>query len=345
MKKFKDFLKDKSGATALTFGLLLVPLLGMTGLAVDYTRASSDRADLQNAADAAVLWGASTYDGTNLPMVKTRVLQSLRANLTNFDSSGATYDVQVTADVPARISVTLARPTNTLFMQVLNSKKVDIGVQSEASGALMPKTATIQVTNVKGIYYKKITIMVVGIDGAETQAGSIEYTYVNSTGTSTPPVGGKPLTIDLGSFSSFYFTMIVKKDGCPIGQKPEKPARGAETCVPAPKINSKDDPYYQITPTPDNLSFPDDQSIKNDPKTNAFLVRSDRANDAWRFVADGGQSTTAGAKEPILMNQLMNCKGLTQKHGWEDGGGGTPDFEYTLKTGCGLDYSKVRLTN
>ena len=38
MKKFRNFLKDRSGATAVTFGLLLVPLMGMTGLAVDYSR-------------------------------------------------------------------------------------------------------------------------------------------------------------------------------------------------------------------------------------------------------------------------------------------------------------------
>lgn len=347
MKKFRDFLKDTSGATALTFGLLLVPLLGVTGLAVDYTRASSDHAELQNAADAAVLWGASTYNGSNLPDVKARIQQSLRANLPGFDASGATYNVSVTNDVPARIKLSLARPMKTTFMQVLNQNSMDIGTTSTASGALTPKSATIKVTNVKGIYYKKISIIVVGADGAEKQVGSIEYKYINNIGTSNPAVGSTPLTFDLGTYKSFYFTMIVKKDGCPIGMKPS-----GRNCMDAPKVKSNDpktpglvnDPRYQITPTPENLTFADDQSIKNDEKTNAFLVRSDRANDAWRFAEGGAQSTKPGEKEPIVMNKLMNCDGSVKKHGWEDGGGDTPDFEYTLTTGCAFDYSQIRLT-
>ncbi len=43
MKLFRDFLKDRSGATAVTFGLMLVPILGVTGLAVDYSVATNER--------------------------------------------------------------------------------------------------------------------------------------------------------------------------------------------------------------------------------------------------------------------------------------------------------------
>ncbi|MGO4448510.1 pilus assembly protein TadG-related protein [Phyllobacterium sp. TAF24] len=348
MKKFRDFLKDTSGATALTFGLLLVPLLGVTGLAVDYTRASSDHAELQNAADAAVLWGASTYNGSNLPDVKARIQQSLRANLPGFDASGATYDVSVTDDVPARIKLSLARPMKTTFMQVLSQNSMDIGTTSTASGALTPKQATIKVTNVKGIYYKKISIIVVGADGAEKQVGSIEYKYINNTGTSNPAVGSTPLTFDLGTYKSFYFTMIVKKDGCAIGMKPS-----GRNCVDAPKVKSNDpknpgmvdDPKYQITPVPNNLNFDNENKFYGNDTTYAFLVKSNRARDAWRFVEGGGQSTVPKDSDtPVIMDKLMNCDGSVKKHGWEDGGGGTPDFEYTLTTGCAFDYSQIRLT-
>ncbi len=63
MKRFRDFLKDRSGATALTFALMLVPIMGMTGLAVDYSVATNERATLQDAADAAALAGASVFTG------------------------------------------------------------------------------------------------------------------------------------------------------------------------------------------------------------------------------------------------------------------------------------------
>ncbi len=77
MKKFTKFLKDRSGATAVTFGLLLVPLLGMTGLAVDYSLASNERSKLQTLSEfGRIGWGVNFYwhqfspgggTGTRLP--------------------------------------------------------------------------------------------------------------------------------------------------------------------------------------------------------------------------------------------------------------------------------------
>lgn len=51
-------LRDKGGAVALVFALLLVPMLGAVGLAVDYQRLSSARQFLQSQVDAAALGGA-----------------------------------------------------------------------------------------------------------------------------------------------------------------------------------------------------------------------------------------------------------------------------------------------
>lgn len=55
----ESFLHDEKGGVAIMFALLLVPLLGVAGLALDYTRASSERVVLQNEIDAAVLAGAT----------------------------------------------------------------------------------------------------------------------------------------------------------------------------------------------------------------------------------------------------------------------------------------------
>ncbi|WP_162707235.1 TadE/TadG family type IV pilus assembly protein [Phyllobacterium sophorae] len=340
MKRIRDFLRDRSGATAVTFTLLLVPLLGVTGLAVDYSRASNERVTLQNAADAAVLAGASIYDGKNLPAVKTRVLEMLNANLTNAGNSGATHNVTVTKDVPPRILLTLDRPMATTFMRVLNQNAMDIAVKSEASGALAPVEATFNITKVKGIYYKKISVIVVRENGAEEEVAAIEYTnpsQVDGSGISVPAVGSSSQTFKLGKFKTFYFTMIVKKGGCPIGQKNDNNKTPSKRkCVAS--TSSSD----QLTPIPAGLTFQQEYNLKN--SANAFLVRSDNANDAWRLALDGAQTTKPHEAEPVLMNDLMNCDGVTKKHGWEDGGGSNPDFEYTLKTGCALDYSKIRLT-
>jgi len=49
------------GAYALIFALLLIPLIGMVGLALDYARMVQYKSDLQNAVDSAALAGASAY--------------------------------------------------------------------------------------------------------------------------------------------------------------------------------------------------------------------------------------------------------------------------------------------
>jgi len=335
MKKITKFLKNRSGATAVTFAVLLVPLMGMTGLAVDYSRASNDRSKLQNAADAAVLAGASIYVGNNLPAVNTRVLEMLRSNLDNFDSSGATYNVLVTEDVPARIRLSVSKPMETTFMRVLNQNKMDIGVGSEASGALTPVEATFTITKVKGTYYKKISVIVVRENGAQEEVAALEYTNVKQSdgkGVSVPAVNSTSQVFKLGKFKDFYFTMKVKRDGCPIGKKNEDKTR----CVDSNNSNN------QLVTIPAGLSFKDEAKLKDN--ANAFLVQSNNPNDAWRLALDGAQTTTAVEKPPVTMDDLMNCDGSVKRHGWEDGGGSNPDFEYTLKTGCALDYSNVRLT-
>ena len=51
----RRFQRDERGTVGLIFGLSLIPMMGITGAAVDYARASSVRAELQMPADATAL--------------------------------------------------------------------------------------------------------------------------------------------------------------------------------------------------------------------------------------------------------------------------------------------------
>ncbi|MEP7453103.1 TadE/TadG family type IV pilus assembly protein [Phyllobacterium sp. SB3] len=333
MKKIRNFLKDRSGATAVTFGLMLIPIAGVTGLAVDYTRASNDRSELQNAADAAVLSGAQIYDGKDLKPVDKRILESLRANITDYDKRGITKTVTEQAGVPPRIVLTLAKSMNTTFMKVLNRDTMNIGVTAVASSALTATDATFVITKVKGIYYKKISMIAVRQDGSEAEVASIEYTnpkQIDGEGVSVPKenVG---VTFSLGQVKDLYFTMIVKKGGCGIGYK-----------VSSGKCVKTNDASEKLTEIPENLKFGDYYKRQSDAR--AFLVKSNRANDAWRLALDGATTTTPGEGTAFEMKDLLDCSGTTKYHGWEDGGGSDPDFVYQLKTGCAYDYSRVILT-
>jgi Flp pilus assembly protein TadG len=51
-RRFHD---DRSGTTAVLFGLSVIPVMAIVGSAVDYGRASAVRTELQRAVDAAAL--------------------------------------------------------------------------------------------------------------------------------------------------------------------------------------------------------------------------------------------------------------------------------------------------
>ncbi|MEZ5799705.1 MAG: TadE/TadG family type IV pilus assembly protein [Nitratireductor sp.] len=61
----RSFIKDRGGNFAIIFGLSLVPLMGLAGAAVDYSRILKAENRLQSAADAAALAAASGGDDVN----------------------------------------------------------------------------------------------------------------------------------------------------------------------------------------------------------------------------------------------------------------------------------------
>ncbi|HVL70949.1 MAG TPA: pilus assembly protein TadG-related protein, partial [Beijerinckiaceae bacterium] len=55
LPRLRDLLRNRNGSIAITFALSLVPMLGLSGAAVDYGRATNARAKLQAALDGIVL--------------------------------------------------------------------------------------------------------------------------------------------------------------------------------------------------------------------------------------------------------------------------------------------------
>ncbi len=59
MPMLKKLLRDRSGNFAILGAVAIVPMLGMAGMAIDFTRAMDLKSELQNAADAAVVGALS----------------------------------------------------------------------------------------------------------------------------------------------------------------------------------------------------------------------------------------------------------------------------------------------
>jgi Flp pilus assembly protein TadG len=123
------FRSDTSGAVAIIFGLVMIPVIGIAGASLDYSRASQDRTHTLAAADSAALAGVRALRGSDAQVEQT-IRDYLDANLpSHLVGIPFTYVIN-----PERtgIRVDVAGRTDTTLLEVVGIQHVDWSVTSEA---------------------------------------------------------------------------------------------------------------------------------------------------------------------------------------------------------------------
>jgi Flp pilus assembly protein TadG len=124
------FVSDTSGGVAVIFGLALIPLTLATGAAVDYSRASATRTELQKALDAALLAGAiEASKGTAATAIPPYVKRFFQANSTVKGSVELSTRVDTTAGI---VAGTAQSAVATTFMKLAGIKSVPVSATSQA---------------------------------------------------------------------------------------------------------------------------------------------------------------------------------------------------------------------
>jgi Flp pilus assembly protein TadG len=146
LHSIRSFRRSTSGNVAMIFGLALIPVLGMVGAGVDYSRAANLRARLQAAADAAAVGAiaktSAAYTAAQSMTTDGSIASGVTAatNIFNADISGKTgfsvtafnADVQRTGQqVTATITFTATLPT--FFMQLLGTTTMTVGGTAAAA--------------------------------------------------------------------------------------------------------------------------------------------------------------------------------------------------------------------
>jgi hypothetical protein len=106
------FKSDQSGATAIIFSLSTIPLLALSGIAVDYSRATNARTVLQKAADVAALQMIISSRAGTSPDVTELVKQNFKTGLSpqglkvegRWIKLGSIYEVKAQSDVNTTFS-------------------------------------------------------------------------------------------------------------------------------------------------------------------------------------------------------------------------------------------------
>jgi Flp pilus assembly protein TadG len=92
------FRKDESGSTAMMFSLLIMPVMFLTGMAVDYSRMITVKQRMQTAVDAAALAGVRAQQGST-------------STTTTYQTTANTYYTAITKSLPYVVTTKLNAPT------------------------------------------------------------------------------------------------------------------------------------------------------------------------------------------------------------------------------------------
>jgi Flp pilus assembly protein TadG len=127
----ESFLRDRRGATAVVFGLSLVPIVGAVGVSVDLSRAERTRAALQNAVDAAALAAARELRKSG---DATAAEQQATAMFTAARPAGVQATMQTPViDVDARtIDLRATAQSATMFMAAVSDSYQTLTVNAAA---------------------------------------------------------------------------------------------------------------------------------------------------------------------------------------------------------------------
>ena len=124
----RGFWTDRKGNVALTFALLMIPIFGATGVALDYSMASAYRTDMQKALDATAL-ALTKIMPADQATLDTVGNQYFKANL----GPNTLSDLQLT--VTPQVGVLRLSVKGTYSVQLANligATTVDLGAQADA---------------------------------------------------------------------------------------------------------------------------------------------------------------------------------------------------------------------
>lgn len=158
MSVWKRFGSDQRGTALLTFGLTILPVLGLAGAAVDYGRCIAARTSLQVAADAAVVVLANDprvrsdaeLQRTAEPVVRASYAPRYNSGAPSITVSQSTSEIRVDASavVPAMFARFVGRDTVTvgtrstankqsgakLRLRILVDNSASMGLAADADG-------------------------------------------------------------------------------------------------------------------------------------------------------------------------------------------------------------------
>src|SRR5437016_3541576 len=124
---FLRFLTDRRGGVAPMFALAIIPMFGLVGAAVDYSRANSVRTAMQAAADATALMlskDASSLTGSQLSSKATAYFQAL---FNRPEAKNLAIIPLYTTTGGSKLTITAPASVDSHFMKMMGYPQLNVG--------------------------------------------------------------------------------------------------------------------------------------------------------------------------------------------------------------------------
>jgi len=124
------FFKDRRGGVAPMFALAIIPVFGLIGAAVDYSRANSVRTGMQSAIDATALAMAKLAPTPTQTQLQQQATAYFNAMFNHPEALNLVITPTYTTTGGSQLVISVSGTVNTSFMKIMGFSSLNVGSTS-----------------------------------------------------------------------------------------------------------------------------------------------------------------------------------------------------------------------
>src|SRR5882757_2595766 len=122
----QTFLKDPRAGVAPMFALAVIPVMGLTGAAVDYSRANSIKTALQSALDATALAMAKSASSLTTEQLQQKSNDYFTAIFNRPEAKNVTITATYSNSTATQLIITASASMDTTFTRVMGITEMNV---------------------------------------------------------------------------------------------------------------------------------------------------------------------------------------------------------------------------
>jgi Flp pilus assembly protein TadG len=129
--RLRELRASTSANVTVIFALTLIPMVGLVGAAVDFSRASSVKVAMQGASDSAALMLSKSASTMNQSDIQAKANSYFKALFNRPEATGLIVNATYTTTGGGKIVLTATSDVKTEFMGLMGFSQMKIGVESQ----------------------------------------------------------------------------------------------------------------------------------------------------------------------------------------------------------------------